>query len=116
MVSSIKAPRRKKDENIEFTSFQLTLELRRVISEEEPGDEEAPDELVTALGSHLLLVEGDEDDGVLQLTAGLSESPGRLQHGYDTWETFSTLMEQFSKEYFDYRYSFLFHKVTQELT
>ena len=79
-MSSIKAPRRKKDENIEFTSFQLTLELRRVISEEEPGDEEAPDELVTALAAHLLLVEGHEDDGVAEAAAGLGQRPGALQH------------------------------------
>ena len=56
-----------------------------MISEEEPGDEEAPDELVTPLSADLLLVEGDEDDGVLEVTAGLGEGAGSLQHGSNTW-------------------------------
>ena len=55
-----------------------------MISEEEPGDEEAPDELVAALGPDLLLVEGHEDDGVLEVTARLGDSSGRLQHGHHT--------------------------------
>ena len=40
---------------------------------------------MTSLGADLLLVEGDEDDGVLEVTARLGESPGRLQHGHHTW-------------------------------
>ena len=58
-----------------------------MISEEEPGDEEAPDKLVTSLGADLLLVEGDEDDGVLEVTARLGEGAGRLQHGHHTWHS-----------------------------
>ena len=58
-----------------------------MISEEEPGDEEAPDELVTPLGPDLLLVEGHEDDGVLEVTARLGDSSGRLQHGHHTRNT-----------------------------
>ena len=58
-----------------------------MISEEEPGDEEAPYKLVTSLCPDLLLVEGDEDDGVLEVTARLGEGAGRLEHGYHTWHT-----------------------------
>ena len=36
---------------------------------------------MTALTADLLLVEGDEDDGVLEATAGLDQGPGGLQDG-----------------------------------
>ena len=56
------------------------MELRPLLSAEELLDEISPHKLVTALATNLLLVEGDEDDGVLEAAVRLSESPGHLQH------------------------------------
>ena len=59
---------------------RTTLELWLLLPTEEPGHEEAPDELVAALAPHLLLVEGHEDDGVAEAAAGLGQRTRGLQH------------------------------------